>query len=83
MIQTDTHRVEPFTCVACMLAKVEHLAAQAQNRRAPGETTEVLTLGGIRHQEISAEHVAIKKDAALKVGHRDPKVMQSGQARTS
>ena len=66
-----------------MLAEVEHLAAQAQNRRAPGETTEVLTLGGIRHQDISAEHVAIEKNAALEVGHRHPKMMQSGQARTS
>ncbi len=38
---------------------------------------------GIRHQEISAKHVAIEMNAALEVGHRNPKVMQSGQARTS
>ncbi len=64
-----------------MLAQVEHAAVQAQNRRAPWETTLILTLGGIGYQEISAEHVAIETNAALEVGHRNPKVMQSGQAR--
>ena len=81
MIQTCTHGVEPFTGVVRMLAQVEYVATQGQNRRPSGEATLVLTLGGIRHQEICAEHVAIETNAALEVGHRNPKVMKSGQAR--
>ena len=41
--------------------------------RAPGETTEVLTLGGIRHQDICAEHVAIETNAAIKLATEIPK----------
>ena len=58
-----------------MLAYVKHVAAEAQNRRAPGEATLVPTLGGIRHQEISAKHVAVETNAALEVGYRNPEVM--------
>ena len=82
MIQTGTDRVEPFTCVACMLAKVKDLPTQAEDRRAPGETAGILTLGSFGHQNIGAEHVAIKTNAALQAGHRNSEVMQSGQPRT-
>jgi hypothetical protein len=81
MIETGTHRVEPLRFVACMLVHVKDVSAQAED----GHPTDKRRTRAVvwSDQQIRAENVPIEARAALKAGNRNPKVMQSGQARTA
>jgi hypothetical protein len=81
VVQYGSDGVEPLTRIGLVPTQIEHLAAQDQNRRAPWETTLILTLGRVRHHDIGTEHVAVEANASVDVGYRDPLVMQSDHPR--
>jgi hypothetical protein len=75
MIETSTRGVELFPFVACMLAQVKDVSAQAEDGHATGKrrTSAVVR----RDQELRSNHVAVKPQTVFQAGDGKPNVMQS------